>query len=139
MYRSRIPTTEPAEPSKWEDPYDVQDRYSGKTGTALGAYGRQCDDCTGLNFFFWQGTEGAFHGAWRTVDATDGWGDITFTKDVQKPVSNSSLAVSHVPAASGTASIKREISSTEKLRRAVRKDYRLFRREAKRFYNNYVA
>ena len=105
MYRSSIPTTEPAEPSKWEDPYDVQDRYSGKAGTALGAYGRQCDDCTGLNFFFWQGTEGAFHGAWRTVDATDGWGDITFTKDVQKPVSNSSLAVSHVPAASGNASI----------------------------------
>lgn len=40
---------------------------------------------------------------------------------------------------SGAASIKREISSTEKLRRAVRKDYRLFRREAKKFYNDYIA
>ncbi|KAK7753461.1 hypothetical protein SLS62_004536 [Diatrype stigma] len=41
--------------------------------------------------------------------------------------------------ASGTQVVAREISKTEKVRRAVRRDYRLFRREAKRFYRNYVA
>ena len=105
MYRSSIPTTEPVDPAVWEDPYQVQDRYSGKLGSALGAYGRQCEDCASLNFFFWQGTEGAIHGAWRTVGATDGWGDITFTQGVQKPIANSSLAVAHAPAENGTMSI----------------------------------
>lgn len=41
--------------------------------------------------------------------------------------------------ASGARSITQEISKTEKVRRAVRRDYRLFRREAKKFYNNYIA
>lgn len=41
--------------------------------------------------------------------------------------------------ASSTQLVGREISKTERVRRAVRRDYRLFRREAKRFYRNYVA
>ncbi|RYO81521.1 hypothetical protein DL764_009754 [Monosporascus ibericus] len=35
--------------------------------------------------------------------------------------------------------VKREISSTEKLRRAVRKEYKPLRREAKHVYRNYIA
>ncbi|RYP03089.1 hypothetical protein DL765_010602 [Monosporascus sp. GIB2] len=40
---------------------------------------------------------------------------------------------------SGASVVKREISSAEKLRRAVRKEYRQLRREAKHFYRNYIA
>lgn len=97
MYRSNLSTTAGLDPSRWEDPYNIQDRYSGLPGSALASYGHQCDQCTPWTYFFWQGAEGAVHGAWRTTDSEDGWGDITFTQGVTKPVANTSLAVTNVP------------------------------------------
>lgn len=41
--------------------------------------------------------------------------------------------------ASGARSITQEITKAEKARRAIRRDYRLFRREAKKFYRDYIA
>ena len=41
--------------------------------------------------------------------------------------------------ASGASAIQQEISKVEKVRRALRKDYRVMRREAKKFYRDYIA
>ncbi|KAI1252752.1 hypothetical protein MGN70_004957 [Eutypa lata] len=105
LYRSNISTTKALDPARWEDPYSIEDRYSGISGSSLASYGHQCTWCTPWTYFFWQGAEGAIHGAWRTTDSEDGWGDITFTQDVTKPVTNSSIAVTNVPAMDGTRSI----------------------------------
>ncbi|KAK7749139.1 hypothetical protein SLS62_008427 [Diatrype stigma] len=102
MYRSNLSTTAALDPSRWEDPYSIQDRYSGLSGSSLASYGHQCDQCTPWTYFFWQGAEGAVHGAWRTTDSEDGWGDITFTQGVTKPVANTSLAVTNVPSTDAT-------------------------------------
>ncbi|RYP66583.1 hypothetical protein DL769_005990 [Monosporascus sp. CRB-8-3] len=105
LYRGNLTTDRPVEPARWEDPYSVQNRYTAAAGSALASYGLQCYYCTPWTYFFWQGSEGAIHGAWRTTESEDGWGDITFTQNVNRPVANSSLAVTNVPSINGTPSI----------------------------------
>ncbi len=105
LYRTNLTTNEPLEPARWEDPYSIQDRYTGLAGSSLSSYGLQCSYCTPWTYFFWQGEEGGIHGAWRNPDSVDGWGDVGFTKGVSKPVTNTSLAVTNVPSVNGTASI----------------------------------
>ncbi|RYO97847.1 hypothetical protein DL764_007244 [Monosporascus ibericus] len=105
LYRGNLTTDRPVEPARWEDPYSIQNRYTAAAGSALASYGLQCYYCTPWTYFFWQGSEGAIHGAWRTIESSDGWGDITFTQNVNRPVANSSLAVTNVPSINGTATI----------------------------------
>ncbi|RYO82535.1 hypothetical protein DL766_000312 [Monosporascus sp. MC13-8B] len=64
----------------------------------------QCYYCAPWTYF-WQRSEGAIHGAWRTTESKVGWGDITLTQNVNRPVANSSLAVTNVPSINGTPSV----------------------------------
>ncbi|RYP35506.1 hypothetical protein DL767_003760 [Monosporascus sp. MG133] len=98
----------PVEPARWDGPYSIQNLYTARAGSALASYSLQCYYCTPGTYSFWQGPEGWIHGAWRTTESSDGWGDITFAQYVSRPdrpVANSSLAVTNVPSINGTPSI----------------------------------